>query len=466
MRFFTKLYVGTLLILTFSLIFMGYLTIESSLTDGFEKAKQSGLQQHQLVKLAIHSDLVSSGKSTYNEELLKTITGKTSETYGVPVTILDSKNNEIYSALTANKDSFKTVDGKIKYIVRQINGKDYLVFSSNMDIGDKSVKFISYSRCDDIFENARNMRRQSFRIFVGALSAGALFTIAFSFLITRPIKELTNVEEEFMAGDYKARANLFPNDEIGDLSQSFNLMADSIEDKIGELELAIKQKEDFTSAFAHELKTPMTSIIGYADPIYQKEMPREEEKKAAEYILNEGMRLEALAFKLMKLINLSKSELVLEETEMTEFFDDVKATIMPLSEKRGIPVEFSAYEGYVKIERDLFKTMLMNLIDNAFKSGTDSVLVSGVHIGDKYTFSVEDKGRGIPADQVKRVTEAFYMVDKARSRQENGAGLGLSLCDKIAQVHGSHLDIESEEGVGTRISITLKAEEDEIDEED
>ena len=466
MRFFTKLYVGTLLILTFSLILMSYFTIESSIVDGFEKAKQSGLQQHQLVKLAIHSELVSSGSTAYNEELLNTITRQISEEMSVPVTILNSENNEIYSALSADKDSFKTVKGKIKYIVRRINGKDYLVFSSNLDIEDKFVKFISYSRCDDVFENAGNIQKTSYRIFVGALSAGALFTVGFSFLITRPIKDLTKVEENFMGGDYKARANIFPGDEIGDLSKSFNLMADSIEDKIEKLELAIKQKEDFTAAFAHELKTPMTSIIGYADTIYQREMPREEEKKAAEYILNEGMRLEALAFKLMKLINLSKSELVLEETEMTEFFDDVKATILPLSEKRGIAVEFSAYEGYVKIERDLFKTMLMNLIDNAFKSGTESVRVTGVHIGDNYTFTVEDKGRGIPADQVKRVTEAFYMVDKARSRQENGAGLGLSLCDKIAQVHGSHLDIESEEGVGTKISVTLKAVEDEIDEED
>lgn len=466
MRFFTKLYAGTLIILTFSLIFMSYLTIESSLTDGFEKAKQTGLQQHQLVKLAIHSDLISSGSTAYNEDLLKDRARQTSETMGVPITILTSGNDEIYSTFSPDKDSFKTVKGKIKYIVRKIDEKDYLIFSSNMDIGDKYVKFISYSSCNDVFENARNMRKKSIHVFIGALSAGALFTVVFTLLITRPIKELTRVEENFMGGDYKARANIFPKDEIGDLSQSFNRMADSIEDKIGELELAIKQKEDFTSAFAHELKTPMTSIIGYADTIYQKEMPREDERKAAEYILNEGMRLEALAFKLMKMINLSKSELVLEETEMTEFFDDVKATIMPLSEKRGIPVEFSAYEGYVKIERDLFKTMLMNLIDNAFKSGTESVKVTGVHIGDNYTFTVEDKGRGIPADQVKRVTEAFFMVDKARSRQENGAGLGLSLCDKIAQVHGSHLDISSEEGVGTRISITLKAEEDEPYEED
>ena len=90
-------------------------------------------------------------------------------------------------------------------------------------------------------------------------------------------------------------------------------MADSITEKMDALELAVRQREDFVASFAHEIKTPMTSIIGYADMLYQKEMKPQEVQEAAGYILNEGMRMEALSFKLLELITLERQEFLLEE---------------------------------------------------------------------------------------------------------------------------------------------------------
>ena len=101
-------------------------------------------------------------------------------------------------------------------------------------------------------------------------------------------------------------------------------------------------------------------------------------------------------------------------------------------------------------------SIFRNLIDNAMKAGAKDIAVSGVQgEGDSYTITVTDDGRGIPADKVERVKEAFYMVDKSRSRAEHGAGLGLSLCDRIVKLHGGTMDISSVEGRGTAITISI-----------
>jgi signal transduction histidine kinase len=107
------------------------------------------------------------------------------------------------------------------------------------------------------------------------------------------------------------------------------------------------------------------------------------------------------------------------------------------------------------VEYDLFKTLLLNLLDNAMKAGGSRIDVTGEPNGGLYSVSVIDNGRGIPAAELKKITKEFYMVDKSRSRKQHGAGLGLSLASKIAEIHGSSLSFNSSEGVGTIVKIDL-----------
>jgi signal transduction histidine kinase len=285
--------------------------------------------------------------------------------------------------------------------------------------------------------------------------AGSLAMLVLAWLLTQPIKRLDRASRAFAEGNYDKRLATRSRDEIGDLTRTYNWMADNIEDKIEALELAVRQREDFVANFAHELKTPMTSIIGYADTLYQKQLTPQQVHEAAGYIVNEGMRLEALSFKLMELITMERQNFLLEEMEMKELFQDVRETVLPLAQKRGIELSVHAAEGYARIEYDLFKTLLLNLLDNALKSGGSRVQMNGWVEGERYYIAVMDNGRGIPVDQLDRITEAFYMVDKSRSRKEHGAGLGLALCAKIAAIHGTKLDYASEEGQGTSVELAL-----------
>jgi signal transduction histidine kinase len=260
-------------------------------------------------------------------------------------------------------------------------------------------------------------------------------------------------------GRYSRRLPVSSRDEIGELSQSFNLMADAVEDRVRDLSEAALQKEDFVAGFAHELKTPLTSVIGYADMLYQKNLPSEQVKDAAWYILSEGLRLEALSQKLMDLIVLNRQDFVLEEIPALELLQSSVDGLQPLFAEKNVVPHLKADTALIKVEYDLFKTLLLNLIDNAIKAGCSEVWITGKHKGKRYAVSVTDDGRGIPAPELSRITEAFYMVDKSRSRKQHGAGLGLALVARIAEIHGAGLRFRSAENKGTSVEIDLACED-------
>ena len=234
-------------------------------------------------------------------------------------------------------------------------------------------------------------------------------------------------------------------------------MAEAVEEKVIELEDIAEKREDFVTNFAHELKTPLTSVIGYADMIFQRDLSREETKNAARYILEEGLRLEALSFKLMDLTVLNKQSFILEQLSSKEVFQNIVDTLQPILKEKQIDINLEIEEEFIDIEFDLFKMLILNLIDNSIKAEAKIIKIIGNKIDSKkYEISVIDNGRGIPKKEISRITEAFYMVDKSRSRAQHGVGLGLALCEKIARIHKSKLVISSEENKGTTIKIEVQ----------
>ncbi|MBQ4271739.1 MAG: HAMP domain-containing histidine kinase [Clostridiales bacterium] len=459
MKFFDKLYISMLLLLTVALAVTEYTVVALSLNTALENRIDNSLKQHQLIKYAIQSDLLSaSQQSTVGANVVADIASQTSESMNVQLALGSNNSRYIYyENMDIEVPTIKAESEEVSFItVKSDDGKKLLVMASSFESSNYNLKLITISDITPAYDDANNMQAKCMWIFMIVISAGIVFTSIFSAIITKPIKELTRAGESFSNGDYTKRVQTIGKDEIGEMGQVYNNMADTIENKIRDLELAVKQREDFTAAFAHELKTPMTSIIGYADTLYQKDLPEHEAKAAAEFIVNEGMRLEALSFKLLELITLKNNDFLLEEIEMKDFLQDIKETIKPNAAKKGVRMFFDFEPGYVKIEFDLFKTLILNLIDNAMKSGSDTVAVLSQAKGDEYMIAIVDHGRGIPEKELRRVTEAFYMVDKARSRKEHGAGLGLALCQKIAEIHGTRLDIRSREGQGTAIRIKLK----------
>lgn len=464
MKFFSKLYFSMLILIILALAVTEYFIVALSLDSAVDTQVESALDSHQLVKYAIQSDILSASQSSTGEVsdiTLKLISSSASESMDVPLALFEYPSGEpIIDNIKITLPDFEITEGQIEYQSKSVgSGRKLLLSASLLNQSDKSYLLVTQSDMTFVYDKVDDMVLNCVWVFLGVTAAGIVFALVFSGFITKPINELATVGVGFSQGDYSGRVKVRSRDEIGKLAAVYNQMADSIEEKISDLELAVKQREDFTAAFAHELKTPMTSIIGYADTLYQKDLSESEARAAAGFIVNEGMRLESLSFKLLELMTLRKNDFLLEEVQMGDFLKDIEDTIRPAAAKKGIRTFFDYEQGYVRMEIDLFKTLVLNLIDNAMKSGTSDVAILGQGRNGIYMIAIVDHGRGIPREELQRVTEAFYMVDKARSRKEHGAGLGLALCERIAEIHNTRLDIRSREGEGTAIRLKLKLEE-------
>lgn len=304
----------------------------------------------------------------------------------------------------------------------------------------------------DLYRGRDAALRRFLLLEAAVLAAGAAVTAVFARRMTRPLRTLTTASAEIADGDYARRTGLHTGDEIETLSSSFDKMADAVQEKITALQADVRQREDFMGAFAHELKTPMTSIIGYADMLRTIQASPAEQYEAAGAIYHEGRRLEALSGKLLALLGLGEETITLQPTTLAALWPRLQAACP------GVPLQLPACDAAVQADADLLLDLLCNLVGNAVKASEPGqpVEVWAADNGDTVTLTVADHGCGIPQSEISRVTEPFYMVDKSRARKQGGSGLGLALCKRIAEVHGSDLHIESTPGEGTRVSVILR----------
>lgn len=292
------------------------------------------------------------------------------------------------------------------------------------------------------------------KVTLAMLAASAVVMFFICTWLTKPIRLLTRATRKMAEGDYSYRAKQISSDELGQLTQDFNSMANALEGTIGELKDEVRAREDFIAAFAHELKTPLTAIIGYADLLRSRKLDDEKHFLSANYIYTEGKRLESMSFRLLDIIVTKREKIDPQPVEAEMIFRYLEDMFAGNTEQT---IQTSFDKGMVYAEINLIKSVLLNLVDNALKASRPGgiVEVSGKLLEDGYQFQIKDYGVGIPEEEVKRVTEAFYMVDKSRSRSKNGAGLGLALCVEILRLHDSELTIESKVDEGTCMSFVL-----------
>ncbi|MGI6017950.1 MAG: ATP-binding protein [Marvinbryantia sp.] len=305
-------------------------------------------------------------------------------------------------------------------------------------------------------DRAQSYSRYRIGMLLVSLALGCVILLVIM-LVMREVRILSRAVRRFAQGEYDVRVGIQSRDEIGRLAADFNWMADVMETQMVRLQSEVERQEEFTSAFAHELKTPLTSIIGYADTLRQMELSPEETSMCADYIFRQGKRLQSLSYKLLELAMVGKNAITLKEISAVEFLEYVIQIADPMLKKKGIILDTEVQDGTFYGDRDLLSSVFVNFLDNAGKASAagSRVVLSGRREQDGYTVIVEDHGRGIEKEELSKITEAFYMVDKSRSRKEGGAGLGLALCRKILELHRAVWKIESEPGNGTKITVSF-----------
>ncbi len=308
---------------------------------------------------------------------------------------------------------------------------------------------------------ARQAQQQTFQwIFLLLTLLCALLSYSIAHILTKPLASLSKASRAISTGQFSCRARIDSGDEIGLLARDFNSMAESLERNISALQESVERQERFMASFAHEVKTPMTSIIGYADLLRGQTLQADEQLQAAHYIVAEGKRLENLSQKLMDVLVLAQHELRLTPSRPAALILGLCEHLKPLYLKRGITISCDCAEGRCLLEPDLVKSLLINLLDNAQKAMDGQA--GEIHIrldmlADGCQISVQDSGRGIPPAALDHLTEAFYRVDQSRTREQGGVGLGLALCQEIVALHKGSIRFDSQLGAGTTVTLTLKA---------
>ncbi len=295
--------------------------------------------------------------------------------------------------------------------------------------------------------------------------SSAIFSAALSFLVvyifteklTNPLRQMSNATKAYAKGDFSKRVEVKGRDEFADLCQSFNRMASA-------LSVMESTRRSFVANVSHELKTPMTTIDGFINGMLDGTIPEEKRDEYLRIVSDEVERLSRLVTSMLNLSKIEAGELELKPADFDLSGTAVNCllTFEQIIQKKNIEIKGleSLEKTVVHGDSDMIYQVVYNLIDNAVKftpnGGVIELSIAKDGSG-KAHFSIKNSGDGIPQEEIGRVFERFYKVDKSRSYDTKGAGLGLYLCKTIIEMHGGNIYVQSVKGNYTQFGFVLNS---------
>lgn len=286
------------------------------------------------------------------------------------------------------------------------------------------------------------------------LFAALLMLLAMQYFL-KPIQSLKSAASELARGHYEKRIACTGRDELAELADDFNSMADAIQTSIRELQRKSEQQQAFINDLSHELKTPVTSILLCSETLLGRSVPQEAQTRSLERIHHQSRWLEKLSQKLMTLV-LLQGEITLRPEDVSALLDAVRETTADSLEQKGVTLSVECKMERTAMDFDLMRSALANLVENAKNASEPGQQIELSAYGGR--FEVTDHGKGIPPEEIARITEPFYRIDRSRSKLSGGSGLGLALVKRIAEAHGARLEIESALGEGTTMRLVFPQE--------
>jgi signal transduction histidine kinase len=268
--------------------------------------------------------------------------------------------------------------------------------------------------------------------------------------IIRPITQLSTTAGKFAKGDFSFRIRYNSNDEIGDLCTAINHMAD-------ELSNAEEMKNEFISSVSHELRTPLTAIKGWAETVHAAENDPETISRGMNVIITETERLSRMVEELLDFSRMQSGHFSLQMATMDVLAElgDAVLIYQDKAKRDGIDISYNEPEmlPFVYGDKNRIRQVFINVIDNAIKYSDSggNVSIEATEEKGNIRVSVADSGCGIKASDLPKIKTKFYKANHTR----RGSGIGLAVADEIVTAHGGTLEIESQEGVGTTVIITL-----------
>ncbi|GHU82712.1 two-component sensor histidine kinase [Clostridia bacterium] len=460
MSMWVRVYRAAMLVCALALLLASALLTVANQREAYQREVARALAEHAMVSRSMESTISILTRSEGSVEQAARLSFRYASLPGATLALMNEKGVVLESTMEESlTESF--YDGNYTASMLRRAG-DSRVLMVQGTIGPRENRYaLLYARpLDELYAQGR---RWGFMMGAGCLAALSLLAVMLRLTVKRalePLRDVSGAAQRIAGGEYGYAAPYSNVLEVDRLSSSLNRMARSVSGHVEELNQRNRAQRQLVADLAHEMKTPMSAIIGYARLLMGANIPEQERHLALGYIASEGERLERLSLGLMDLAGLQQGvELHVERMDPAELMDAALAALAPRIEQSGHSVCAEVTVREIACDRELMLCLLVNLIDNALKYAPQGATI---HVRCQrgkagLALFVSDPGRAVPPDQAELLKQPFFMLDKARAREKQGAGLGLSLCERIAQAHGGALVVRSDES-GFTAGIVLQPE--------
>lgn len=438
--------------LAISLALCGIILLDAAATNSIKSAEQGAQGELSMLNVSYENVLKELTSSSMGEAVQRSIAVYLFRQY------ISSQSQ--FSLMRNGEILYNNSDYAIETILQgesnktiHVDGKWlYLATDEELMLNNTSYQIFITRDVTDVYQGIYTLRLQFVAICLGTFILSAVIIMLCTFRALQPLKTLQKSAAAIANGIYDQRIGIHGRDEIAELGKSFNKMADAVQQNIEKITATAEERKLLLGALTHELKTPMTAIIGYSEYLQKSRLTVAQREEAIDFIHLESQRLERLTQKMMRLITLTDGESVqLSIVPVKQLFTMIERTVLVTAKERGVNVTMDFESVYYNMDVDLIASVIINLFDNACAADAKNVHINATQAG----VTVSDDGCGIPSKALELITQPFYRIDKARSRKHGNAGLGLALVQRIAELHHAGLIIESEENKGTRIIFSF-----------
>ena len=435
MRFWQKIFLISLAVLTVAVNTIAYLLIGNNHQLNKEKEIKSSVDEYSIVVSSFQTNVLYERYRSSEAELDDTQITQIAREFSYLFTLdnlyiqLNKGEERVFSNFTRdlpdnlyeNVNQLSEGDARV-LIRRDDDSRVYLYITSPVTIQSSNYFFTTIKDITNIYD-VKNDQLRFFSVLGPIVSVVVAFImLILSKLLTSRINRLRKSTMKVANGEYNA-IEIKSKDEIGELTADFNTMTEAVKQKVEKLEDIASERKVFIDNMTHEMKTPLTSIIGFSDLLRSARLDDETVHDYAESIYKEGKYLKSISSKLMDLI-LLRQKPEMTEIDVPRLVEEIDESVRPIASSRQVAFSAASVEAKLVCDRELIKSLLYNLIDNAVKAsqpGTCVTLNAYFTQDGVMEFSVADQGSGIPKEELDKIFEPFYRVDKARSRKYGGA---------------------------------------------
>lgn len=456
MSFSQKIFVLAFVLIIISVNIIGIRTINYNHENNIKKEVEKIILENNTIATSILKNKAVNSFEQEKDELVKKLDILSINMNNLNIEIYQD-GNIIYSNDIKEVEKVELEEQKIKIKILPKENKTYIYAFLKIQKQNQIYEIYTNRDITNIFED-RIIEMQNFlkdSIIVTLIST-TILAIAIYFM-TRRIKYLKNNCSKLAQKDYQNIKKIRGHDEIAILGEHFDNMAKTIKNNLETIQKVADQRDLFIRDITHEIRSPLTVILGYSELLENVEIKEKEKiQKYASKIYEEGKYLEKLTQSLINILLLENKKMELKEENVSLIIEDAVKMVKEELNEKNIEIITNIDRNILKkVDESLIKSLIINLIKNSYNACKSKVGKIQINL-DTNKIEVIDNGKGMTKEQIQKIKEPFYTQNMKRKEKFNGLGLGIPFCIKIAQIHKAKLEIESDKDKGTRVSFIFE----------